>query len=120
MKVHQVFSILCLMAILALLAGCDEKSTSVAGPDNNAGTDAPPPPADDPDDKILPYDPPQENPMDELDQKGGGSGNGNNGGNGGGSGGGGDEQPVPEPSTLVLVGSGLAIITLCRKKKNKA
>ena len=50
---------------------------------------------------------------------GGGSGGGSGGGAGpGGGAGGGGGQPVPEPSTLLLVGSGLASIAMMRRRRN--
>jgi hypothetical protein len=48
---------------------------------------------------------------------GGGGGGGNGGSPGGGAEGGGGGSPVPEPGTLLLVGTGLAGAALLRRRK---
>jgi hypothetical protein len=114
MKVHP-FLLILLVASLFLI-GCDKK-TGGGGPviDEGISTDSP---DDPPGNDMVPSDPPSDpdspDGWDDDDPNGGqnqGTENGN------GTGLGGDEQPVPEPSTLALVGSGLAIISLCRRKK---
>jgi hypothetical protein len=90
---------------MALLVGCDGSgSVSLGSKPGDPKTSV------EPDTKILPHPP-----------RGGGSNPtipiGNGGDNPNDKDPGGDQMPVPEPSTLVLVGSGIAIISLCRKKK---
>jgi hypothetical protein len=52
-----------------------------------------------------------------LEGGGGGGGGGNGGSPGGGAEGGGGGSPVPEPGTLLLVGTGLAGAALLRRRK---
>ncbi|MBU0754539.1 MAG: PEP-CTERM sorting domain-containing protein [Planctomycetes bacterium] len=73
----------------------------------------------------MPHTPSTEKPIPEDDNGDGipdvpeGAGSGADDGDDGEGSQGGDQQPVPEPSTLVLVGSGIALISLCRKKKKQ-
>jgi hypothetical protein len=99
-----------LVLVLTLLAACDGASSF----DTAAGQQSPPPPTNGGDGSIVP-----------------GSGeHGGNGGNGGGlsavsqnpapapelDGG----QPIPEPTTFLLLGSGLAAAACYRRRKNRA
>jgi len=117
MKILNWLLLICLTACLVLSLGCDRKhsrTSNTTRPQSLSGS---------PDTKILPYESPNDtNPIDDLDDEddpsddlsSGGTidpGDGGNGQNG--------QQPVPEPSTLILVGSGIAIISLCRNKKKK-
>lgn len=106
----------CFMIMIFFSTGCD-RSHSGAPLDYNSVNDP------DPGTAILPHTPPTEPPPPG---EGGGDEEGEEEGAGGldpsmgGEGTGGDnQQPVPEPSTLILVGSGIALISMCRKKKKQ-
>jgi hypothetical protein len=99
---------LAVLALLPILAACSKHgSSSTPGP--TVTTDGPP--GDD-----SAFDVPPVQPSDPGGKNGGG-GNGGGGGSGGG-GGGGPGSPVPEPTTLLLVGSGLAGAALYRRRRN--
>ena len=116
MRMWQLKYLVLIIATVFLFAACGGSSGSAGITSNGPDTSV------NPDNGILPYNPPASGaPLEDVGGNGSGGGGGGNGGGNNGSGGGdnngGDQQPVPEPSTLVLVGSGLALITLCRKKK---
>ena len=117
MRMWQVKYLALIILTVFFLAACGGSSGTVGPTPDSPDTSV------NPDDGILPYTPPVSGtPSEDFGNGGSGGGNGGGGGNNGTNGGdengtGGDQQPVPEPSTLILVGSGLALITLCRKKK---
>ena len=104
MNAHNLLIALCLSFLIIAFSACDSGSSGI--PDIKDSSIRNP----DPGTEILPHTPPDWTSPVETDPDDGNSG-GNEGPN--------DQQPVPEPSTLVLVGSGIALITLCRKKKKK-
>jgi hypothetical protein len=105
MKAKQVILLFSLMVSMAFLVGCDGSGGVTLGSNIED-----PKTSVEPETKILPHTPPGGGTnLDDL--------NGNGGQNPDDKEPGGDQMPVPEPSTLVLVGSGIAIISLCRKKK---
>jgi hypothetical protein len=111
MRSNSLLLISLLTLSMVFLMGCDSSS----GGGSSDGIPKPSP-GFSPDPDILPYDPPIEGgPNADLDPGGDdGSGPGNDQGGNDGSGG---QDPVPEPSTLLLVGSGITLITLCNRKK---
>lgn len=116
MRTWQLKYLLLVIATIFFLTACDGSSGLVSPTKKDPDTSV------QPGEDILPYTPPKDGaPLEDFgDGNGGGGGGGNGGGSGhGGSSGddGGDQQPVPEPSSLILVGSGVALITLCRRKK---
>lgn len=130
MKSNTLLLISLLIVGMFALVGCDGSSGgSAVAPETSPGFS--------PDPDILPTDPPsyEDGPPEDLGDgdtneedpdlggpdgsEGGDDGSGSGGEDGGGPGGDG-QQPVPEPSTLLLVGSGITLITLCnRRKKNR-
>lgn len=113
MKSNSLLLISLLTLSMIFLMGCDG---STGGGSKSAVPT--PSPGFSPEPDILPYDPPLEGGPDaDLDN---GGNDGSDPGDPGGDGGSGGQDPVPEPSTLLLVGSGITLITLCnRRKKNK-
>ena len=105
MRAKQVILLLCLVIGSAFLVGCDGSGGVILGSKIED-----PKPSIEPETKILPYSPPGDGT--DLDGLGG-----NDDKNPDEKDPGGDQMPIPEPSTLVLVGSGIAIISLCRRKK---
>ncbi|MHC4943415.1 MAG: PEP-CTERM sorting domain-containing protein [Planctomycetota bacterium] len=113
MKANLLLMTFCLAALVFLYTGCDRSNSGMPVLADNSVTNP------DPGTAILPHTPSDEPPPDGEDDEGGGSGGGDGNDTPGGGDPGGDQQPVPEPSTLVLVGSGIALISLCRKKKKQ-
>jgi hypothetical protein len=113
MKANLLLMTFCLAALVFLYTGCDRSNSGLPVLADNSVTNP------DPGTAILPHTPSDEPPPDGEDDEGGGSGGGDGNDTPGGGDPGGDQQPVPEPSTLVLVGSGIALISLCRKKKKQ-
>jgi len=114
MKVQSIFLITLIVSGL-MLVGCSRDHSRTVDRDLG-GVSSP----DIPNDPIIPTNPPSiGNDPTKNDVKPDLNGPGGEPPNGGGATGG-DEQPVPEPSTLVLVGSGIAIISLCKKRRKKS
>lgn len=88
------------MLILLTVSGCDSRTGNKKEV-----------PTPDPDPVIMPYpSPPDVNYLDEFDDGGGlevQQGNDSMG----------REDPVPEPSTFILVGSGVILLSMLRKRK---
>jgi len=109
---HTLKKLLLPAAFLAFVA-CDG-STGSAVPTETA--DNPPPPVNRRDDQIpVPSgdkEPPPPPPGDNPPPNGGG-------GSGSSGGGGGPGAPVPEPGTMVLVGSGLAGLAMYRRRQRR-
>ena len=103
MTLHNILIALCVSFLLIAFTACDAGSSSGIPTIEDTSVGNP-----DPGTEILPHTPPGVTPPVEATPD-----EGNEGGSGD------NQQPVPEPSTLVLVGSGIALITLCRKKKKK-
>lgn len=107
MKIHLILLTICLSACMFFMVGCGRDSSSFTPMETNLEHDP----------GILPYDTPTDSTPFKKAEDGDGDDPGGSEPGGGGPGSGNGQQPVPEPSTLVLVGSGIALITLCRKKK---
>ena len=71
---------------------------------------------DGPQPPVVPGD---QHAVDPVIIPGGGGGGGGTGGGTGGGGGGTPGQPVPEPGTLLLVGTGLASAALMRRRRQQ-
>ena len=74
--------------------------------------DAQSPPVGQPDSRIV-------DPLGTEGQ-GGNHGNGNGGAGNGGNHGGGSGAPVPEPGTMLLVGTGLAVAAMLRRRRQQS
>jgi hypothetical protein len=108
MKNNLVLLVLSLMACAMLMIGCDSSGSISLGSKNPTDPET----SVEPGPKILPYTSPRDG--DGMDDPGGGDDPTDK------NDGSGDQMPVPEPSTLVLVGSGIAIISLCKRRKRNA
>ena len=110
------------LALLWALPSCADHSSVL--PTVESQNPTPPQAPTNPDDETLVATPPPSEPP--LGSGGGGSGGGSGGGGsgggfggGGGSGGGGGGEPVSEPATMLLVGSGLQDMAVCRRRREK-